>query len=80
MDGSYHFFGKKNHRRIEPFVVGDYSLYYGAAPQPRVDSISVEASIGVSPDTLDCVWNFGNRTTFTIFTVISPVSLLFAWG
>jgi hypothetical protein len=40
----------------------------------------VEASIGVSPDTLDCVWNFGNRTTFTIFTVISPVSLLFAWG
>jgi len=29
LDGSYHFFGKKNHRRIEPFVVGGYSLYYG---------------------------------------------------
>lgn len=25
---SYHFFSK-NHRRIEPFVVGGYSLYYG---------------------------------------------------
>ena len=29
IDASYHFFGKKNHRRIEPFAVGGYSLYYG---------------------------------------------------
>ena len=29
IDACYHFFGKKNHRRIEPFVVGGYSLYFG---------------------------------------------------
>jgi len=29
MDASYHFFSKKNHRKIEPFVVGGYNLYYG---------------------------------------------------
>ncbi len=29
IDASYYFFSKKNHRRIEPFVVGGYSLYYG---------------------------------------------------
>jgi hypothetical protein len=29
MDASYHFFSKKNHRRIEPFAVGGYSLYFG---------------------------------------------------
>ena len=28
-DASYHFFSRKNHRNIEPFVVGGYSLYYG---------------------------------------------------
>jgi hypothetical protein len=29
LDGLYHFLAKKNHHKIEPFVVGGYSLYYG---------------------------------------------------
>jgi hypothetical protein len=29
LDGSYHFLGEKNRRKIEPFLVGGYSLYYG---------------------------------------------------
>ena len=28
-NASYHFFGKKNRRRVEPFVTGGYSLYFG---------------------------------------------------
>lgn len=28
-DASYHFFPKMNHKRIEPFVTGGYSLYFG---------------------------------------------------
>jgi hypothetical protein len=28
-NASYHFFSKKNQKRIEPFVVGGYSFYYG---------------------------------------------------
>jgi hypothetical protein len=28
LHGPYHFFGKKNRRRIEPSSVGGYSLYY----------------------------------------------------
>ncbi|MGA9056508.1 MAG: hypothetical protein WB763_08375 [Terriglobia bacterium] len=29
IDASYHFFGKKNRRRVEPFATGGYSLYFG---------------------------------------------------
>jgi hypothetical protein len=29
VDASYHFFGKRNRRRLEPFVTGGYSLYFG---------------------------------------------------
>ena len=29
IDASYHFFGNKSRRRVEPFVSGGYSLYYG---------------------------------------------------
>jgi len=28
-NGSYHFFGKKSRRRIDPFATGGYSLYFG---------------------------------------------------
>ncbi|MBZ5545458.1 MAG: hypothetical protein LAO07_17560 [Acidobacteriia bacterium] len=28
-NASYHFFGKKNQRRVEPFITGGYSLYFG---------------------------------------------------
>jgi len=28
-NASYHFFGKNNRRRIEPYVTGGYSLYFG---------------------------------------------------
>jgi len=28
-NASYHFFGKKHRRRIEPFVTGGFSLYFG---------------------------------------------------
>jgi opacity protein-like surface antigen len=29
LDASYHFFGNKSRRRVEPFLTGGYSLYYG---------------------------------------------------
>jgi hypothetical protein len=29
IDASYHFLGKKNRRKVEPFATGGYSLYYG---------------------------------------------------
>jgi len=29
IDASYHFFGNKRRRRVEPFATGGYSLYYG---------------------------------------------------
>jgi hypothetical protein len=29
VDASYHFFGKRNRRRLEPFATGGYSLYFG---------------------------------------------------
>jgi len=29
IDASYHFFRKKNHRKVEPFATGGYSLYFG---------------------------------------------------
>ena len=29
IDASYHFFGKKSRRKVEPFATGGYSLYYG---------------------------------------------------
>ncbi len=29
VNASYHFFGKKNGRRVEPFATGGYSLYWG---------------------------------------------------
>jgi hypothetical protein len=29
VNASYHFLGRKNHRRAEPFVTGGYSLYFG---------------------------------------------------
>jgi hypothetical protein len=29
LDASYHFFGNKSRRKVEPFATGGYSLYYG---------------------------------------------------
>ncbi len=29
IDASYHFFGNKSRRKVEPFATGGYSLYYG---------------------------------------------------
>jgi len=29
VDATYHFFGNKSRRRVEPFLIGGYSLYYG---------------------------------------------------
>lgn len=29
LDASYHFFGNRSRRRVEPFVTGGYSLYFG---------------------------------------------------
>ena len=29
IDATYHFFGNKSRRRVEPFATGGYSLYYG---------------------------------------------------
>ena len=29
VDATYHFFGNKSRRRVEPFLSGGYSLYYG---------------------------------------------------
>ena len=29
IDASYHFFGNRSSRRVEPFATGGYSLYYG---------------------------------------------------
>jgi opacity protein-like surface antigen len=29
LDATYHFFGNKSRRRVEPFLTGGYSLYYG---------------------------------------------------
>ncbi len=29
VNGSYHFFGKEDRRKVEPFMTGGYSLYWG---------------------------------------------------
>jgi hypothetical protein len=29
LDATYHFFGNRNRRKVEPFATGGYSLYYG---------------------------------------------------
>jgi hypothetical protein len=46
LDASYHFFNNKNHKRLEPFISGGYSLYYGERTETE-SGVNVGAGVNL---------------------------------